>query len=207
MPKARVLIVEDEILIAKDLQKKLQGLGYEVPELATSGNDALAKAAEIVPDIVLMDIVLRNGLDGIETAERLQAQQGVPVIYVTAYADEQTLKRARITEPFGYLLKPFDVNLVVINIEIALYKHRMERQREELLAELQSALTHVKTLRGLLPICAWCKKIRNDHGYWQDVESYIHDHSDADFSHGICPECNEKYYNEFMEKRKKSKQP
>jgi hypothetical protein len=82
----------------------------------------------------------------------------------------------------------------------------MERQREELLSELQSALTHVKTLRGLLPICAWCKKIRNDHGYWQDVETYIHDHSDADFSHGICPECNEKYYKEFMEKRKKRKE-
>jgi len=206
MPKARVLIVEDEILIARDLQKKLQGLGYEVPHLATSGSEALDKAGEMVPDIVLMDIVLKNGLDGIETAERLQAQQGLPVIYITAYADEQTLKRAKITEPFGYLLKPFDLNLVVVNIEIGLYRHRMERQREELLSELQSALTHVKTLRGLLPICAWCKKIRNDHGYWQDVESYVHDHSDADFSHGICPDCNEKYYKEFMEKRKKRKE-
>src|SRR5262249_4998329 len=206
MPKARVLIVEDEIIIAKDLQKKLQGMGYDVPATATSGHDALTKSVEITPDIVLMDIVLKNGLDGIETAERLMAEQGLPIIYITAYADEQTLKRAKVTEPFGYILKPFDLNLVVINIEIALYKHRMERQREELIAELQSALTHVKTLRGLLPICAWCKKIRNDHGYWQDVETYIHDHSDADFSHGICPDCNEKYYLEFMEKRKKRKE-
>ncbi|HEV8537656.1 MAG TPA: response regulator [Bacteroidota bacterium] len=199
--KARILIVEDEILIAKDLQKKLEQLGYTVPALASTAKDAVEKAGQVQPDIVLMDVVLKSKEDGIDAAEKIGSLYGLPVIYLTAYSDQKTLKRAKVTEPFGYILKPFDINLVSITIEMALYKHRIEKEKARLTAELQKSLAHIKRLTGLLPICAWCKKIRNDAGYWQDVESYFREHSDVDFSHGICPDCVEKYHKEFMQNR------
>jgi CheY-like chemotaxis protein len=205
LPKARILVVEDEVIVAKDLQKKLQNLGYDVPDVSFSGEDAIKKAAAMKPDLVLMDIMLKGKQDGVETAEQVRTKFDIPVIYLTAYSDEITLHRAKISEPYGYVLKPFDIHLVNISIEIALYKHRVEREKTKLLADLQDALAHVKMLKGLLPICAWCKKIRNDRGYWQELETYIHEHSDAEFSHGICPDCTEKYYKDFMEKRKKKK--
>ncbi len=200
---ARILIVEDEIVIARDLQKKLENLGYVVPAIASSSHEALDKAAEVRPDLVLMDIVLNNKEDGIVAAEKLRARFDIPVIYLTAYSDDVTLSRAKATEPFAYILKPFEINMVRISIEIALYKHRIEKEKEKLISDLQDALSQIKRLKGLLPICAWCKKIRNDAGYWQDVESYLHEHSDVDFSHGICPECTEKYHKDFFEKRGK----
>src|SRR5437660_219420 len=95
-PRARILIVEDEIVIAKDLQKKLEHSGYEVPALATSAHEAVAKAGEFKPDLVLMDIVLKNKEDGIVAAEQLRSQFDMPVIYVTAYSDDETLRRAKV---------------------------------------------------------------------------------------------------------------
>ncbi len=203
MAKARVLIVEDEMVIARDLQKKLQARGYEIPETASSGPEALEKSNRLRPDLVLMDIVLKGDMDGVETANELREKHRIPVIFVTAHADDPTFQRAKISEPFGYILKPFDVHLVDITIEIALYKHKLEQENAKLLSELQDMLAHVRTLRGLLPICAWCKKIRDDAGYWQEVETYIHKHSSAEFSHGICPGCQEKFHRDFVEHLKK----
>ncbi len=199
---ARILIVEDELVIAKDLQKQLQKLGHDIPEIAASGEKAISIASKINPELVLMDIVLKGEMDGVKTAERLRSQFDIPVVFLTAYGDDQTLQRAKVSEPFGYILKPFDMQMVKITIEIALYKHEVERERAKLVAELRQALEHVKTLRGLLPICAWCKKIRNDKGYWEEVEEYIQRHTEADFSHGICPDCAEKYYKKFMDSRR-----
>lgn len=202
MAETRVLIVEDEMVVANDLQRKLQGIGYDVPDIASTGTEAIEKASRLCPDIVLMDIVLRGPMDGIEAADRIRQSCGIPVVFLTAHADEATFQRAKISEPFGYILKPFDLHLVNITIEIGIYKHRMERERTKLVAELQEALSHVRTLSGMLPICAWCKKIRDDAGYWQEVETYIHRHSNAEFSHGICPDCQERYHREFLERRK-----
>jgi len=202
--KVKVLIVEDEIVIAKDLQKNLERLGYSVPGLAVSAKQAMEKVREYHPDLVLMDIMLNDKEDGIEAAKKIRSDFDLPIIYLTAYSDNQTVKRLTATEPFGYILKPFDVNYVKVIIDIALYKHSLEREKERLIKELQNALEHVKRLKGLLPICAWCKKIRDDRGYWQEVETYLHEHSDVDFSHGICPECTEKFHRDFTEKHKKS---
>jgi len=205
MSKACILIVEDEMVVARDLQKKLQGLGYHVPETASSGKEAIELSNRLHPDLVLMDIVLKGKMDGVEAANTLRDKHHVPVIFLTAHADEPTFQRAKISEPFGYILKPFDIHLVNIAIQIGLYKHKMELENARLLAELQETLAHVQTLKGLLPICAWCKKIRDDAGYWLEVETYIHQRSAAEFSHGICPECQEKYHREFIEKRAKEK--
>ena len=121
MPDARILIVEDEGIQALDMQRRLTALGYPVPVIASSGEEALQKTAVSRPDLVLMDIMLPGKIDGIMAAEKIRAGFDIPVIYITAYADEDTLRRARITEPHGYIVKPFKERELYITIDIALY--------------------------------------------------------------------------------------
>lgn len=186
---SRILIVEDEAIVAATLQDSLIGLGYDVPETFASGEEALAQLPLINPDLVLMDITLQGQMDGIQTAAEVRRRHGLPVVFLTSHADAATFEKAKLTEPFGYVLKPYQEREVQINIEISLYKHRMEQERERLHHELEKALTEIKTLHGLLPICAWCKKIRDDQGYWQQVEVYVANRTDAQFTHGVCPNC------------------
>lgn len=139
MPKVRIMIVEDEGLVARDVELMLEGLGYEVVASVSSGEEALALAREAKPDLALIDIVIKGMMDGIQTSRDLWERFKVPVVYVTAYADETIIKRAKLTEPFGYILKPFDERELRIAIEIALYKAEMEtklRDREERLSTL-----------------------------------------------------------------------
>src|SRR5438477_4787101 len=128
MDKARILVVEDESLLAEDIQERLKNLGYEASALAFSGEEALAQAASAQPDLVLMDIRLKGEMDGIETARVLRERFSLPVIYLTGEADDATLERAKATEPLGYLLKPIEEKRLYSTIEIALYKHKMERR-------------------------------------------------------------------------------
>ncbi|MBI4303369.1 MAG: PAS domain S-box protein [Chloroflexi bacterium] len=128
MPGAKVLIVEDEAIEALDIQQRLTGLGYQVPEIASSGEEGVYKAGKICPDVVLMDIMLPGGIDGIEAAEQIRSRFDIPVIFLTAYGDQSTLERAKITEPYGYIIKPFQERELHIAIDIALYKHRMEKK-------------------------------------------------------------------------------
>lgn len=324
MAHVQILVVEDESITAKAIQKRLTSMGYAVPTVTASGEDAIKKVATTRPDLVLMDIVLKGAMDGVEAADYIRAHFRIPVVYLTAYADERTLERAKLSEPFGYILKPFEEKELYTTIEMALYKHQMERkllaserwlattlksigdavittnehgyvtfmnpmaevltgwqreealghrwgdvfkivdqttrtlgedlvmkairegipsgltnhilaaksgtetpiddcvapikddqgyttgvvvvfrdvserrhaeeEREHLILKLQDALANVKTLSGLLPICATCKKIRDDKGYWNQVEAYIQAHSEAQFTHGICPDCLKKHY-------------
>ncbi len=131
MAKTQILVVEDEIIIAEDIRRSLQRLGYEVPSVVSSGEDAIKKAEENEPDLVLMDIVLRGRMDGIEAAEQIHSRFGIPLVYLTAYADEATLERAKITEPFGYIIKPFRERELHVAIEIALFKHKIEKELKE----------------------------------------------------------------------------
>lgn len=128
MAKTRVMIVEDEDIVALDIKKILKNLGYDIAAVASTGKDAIKAAMESRPDLILMDIKLKGGMDGVETATRLRNIIDTPTIYITAYSDDDTLKRAKITEPFGYLLKPFESRELYTAIEMALYKHRMEKK-------------------------------------------------------------------------------
>ncbi|MFN6569290.1 response regulator [Dendronalium sp. ChiSLP03b] len=128
MTNTSILVVEDEAIVAKDLQNRLKKFGYIVPAIASSGQEAIKKALEIRPDLVLMDIRLKGQMDGIQAAEEINKHLDIPIIYLTAYADDHTLERAKVTEPFGYLLKPFKERELQTNIEIALTKHRLEKQ-------------------------------------------------------------------------------
>jgi two-component system cell cycle sensor histidine kinase/response regulator CckA len=128
MKETRILVVEDEVIIAMEIRDRLGKLGYTVTGVAPSGEEAIRKMVETQPDLVLMDIMLEGPMDGVETAERIRATHDVPVIFLTAYSDSTTLERAKISEPFGYILKPFDERELHTTIEIALYRHQMERR-------------------------------------------------------------------------------
>ena len=193
MAKEKILIVEDEGIVSLHIKQALEGLGYVVAGIVNSGDDAIMKATEIRPDLVLMDIVLKGAVDGIEAAEKIRAIVNIPVIYLTAHADEGTLLRAKATVPFGYIVKPFKERDLYIAIEFAIYKSKMETEKNHLVIRLQDALAQIKTLSGLLPICSSCKKIRDDQGYWKQIELYLKQHSDVEFTHSLCPGCAKKY--------------
>ncbi len=319
----RILIAEDDGIIAARLRNFLTALGYAVPAVVATGEEAVRQAAAVRPELVLMDIRLAGKLDGIEAGGQIRTGLGIPLVYLTAYMDDALLQRAKPTEPYGYLVKPVQDRELRATVEVALYKHRMdrqlreseeryravvsqsveaialfeaetwclleangafqrmlsytaqeipaltiydvmghdqagadldlslvlknrqaalgerrfvrkggslvdvdvsvslitrearsvvclvahditerkqaERQRESLVAELQQALRQVKTLSGLLPICASCKRIRDDQGAWQPVEAYIRERSNAEFTHGLCPDCVRRLYPQFSQ--------
>jgi len=117
MAKARILIVEDEAIVAVDIQKTVQTLGYEVPAIAFSGEEALKKAEELHPDVVLMDIVLKGEMDGIEAAQQIHERFGIPIVYLTAYMDEERLTRAQRIGPCFSCIKPFDEDELASTID------------------------------------------------------------------------------------------
>ncbi len=140
MTPARILIVEDESLVAADLQERLQHFGYTVPAIADNATDAVARALECQPDLVLMDIQLKGGTDGVAAAARIRDQRDLPVLYLTAHSDPDTLRRARVTEPFAYLVKPFEEHELRASIEMALYRHQAESRLRQIAHWLTSLL-------------------------------------------------------------------
>lgn len=135
--KILILIVEDELLIAKSLARKLEKLGYSVVGVASSSEVALQKVEETQPDLILMDIVIKGELDGIETAKKIQANFSIPIIYVTAYADDETLERAEETGSYGYILKPFKEREVHAAIKMALKKHQDNLKMQQSIQDAQ----------------------------------------------------------------------
>jgi len=126
MENAKILVVEDENVVALEIKKRLTRLGYVVPSVAASGKEAINKARGFLPDLVLMDIRLKGEMDGIEAAQEIRTDLGIPVIYLTAHSDDETLKRAKQTEPYGYVLKPFEEEDLRAVIEMALYRYQKE---------------------------------------------------------------------------------
>jgi PAS domain S-box-containing protein len=131
MKKARILVVEDEAIIAKDIGRRLEKHGYEVSATVSTGGDAVRRAGKDEPDLVLMDIVLPGDIDGIDAAGIIRSRNDIPVVYLTAYTNEAIIERAIRTEPFGYITKPFEDSELCRTIEMALFKHRMEREVRE----------------------------------------------------------------------------
>jgi len=130
MKAARILVVEDEAIVAMVIKKRLMNLGYSVSGVAATGKDAITKVEGTFPDLVLMDIMLKGDMDGIEAAEEIRKRFSIPVVYLTAHSDENTLERAKQTEPYGYILKPFTERDLSSNIEIAIHKHLREKEKE-----------------------------------------------------------------------------
>lgn len=156
MTKKRILIVEDEQLVADDLRETLEYLGYNVVALVASGEDAIVQVELIQPDLVLMDIRLAGEMDGVEASQEIQSRFHVPVVYLTANADRATLERVKATHPFGYVLKPFDERTLATTIEIALSRHQAEVGIHKALAEAESQ-TQLKSQY----LCMAAHEIRN----------------------------------------------
>jgi CheY-like chemotaxis protein len=142
MTPATILVVEDEGIVAQEIKSRLEKSGHTVCAVAHDGQTAIARAEEMHPDLVLMDIRLKGEMDGIEAAGIIGERFGIPVVYLTAYTDPETLERAKIKDPFGYVVKPFETRSLIVSIEIALHRHRSETERiyrEKLQAVLETA--------------------------------------------------------------------
>lgn len=125
----KILVVEDESIIALNIKKKLKSFGYTVPAMATTGEEAIKMAEITFPDLILMDVRLKGEMDGIQTAAEIRKSFDIPIIFLTAYSDDKVLERAKKTEPYGYIVKPFKAHDLKSNIEVALYRFGMDKPK------------------------------------------------------------------------------
>ena len=158
MADVKILLVEDENIEAMDIKRTLEFFGYEVPYVASNGEEAVEKALEIVPDLILIDVVLKGNSDGIDVASKIK-KLNIPVIYLTAHSEESIIERAKLTEPYGYMIKPYDRNELKHTIELALYKNQIEKELKE--SEYNLRLILDSTAEGIFGIdlegiCTFC---------------------------------------------------
>lgn len=190
-----ILVVDDTPENLRLLTDSLKDAGYRVRPVP-SGAMAISGARRYIPDLILLDINMPE-MNGYEVCQELKADEllrDVPVIFISALGDTLDKVKAFGVGGVDYITKPFQFEEVLARIETHLTIRRLQQEREKNIADLQAALEEIKKLSGLLPICANCKNVRDDQGYWKTVETYISDHSDAKFTHGICPECSSKLY-------------
>ena len=192
----KILVAEDEYLVSEDIIRGLKANGYVNIIEASDGEEAYEKTCSLKPDLILMDIKMPK-CDGIQTARKIQECCPTPIVIITAYESPDTIVNAGAAGVSAFLTKPPQQDDIERAIVIAMARHAELMEVRRLNKKLEQALEEVKRLQGILPICANCKKIRDDTGYWQQIESYIRDHSEAKFSHGICPDCTKKLYPEF----------
>ena len=191
--KFRVLIAEDDAMVAMLTQSELESIGMIVVGTAYDGRVAAEMTCELKPDVVLMDITMPH-MDGIEAAAVIQARCPTPVVILSAHHESELVDRATAAGVGAFVLKPPQAAELERAITIAVVRHADLIALRALNRHLEKALSEVKTLRGLLPICCLCKKVRDDNDYWNDVDVYVMKHTDAEFTHAYCPECLEKHF-------------
>jgi len=198
-----VLYVEDESLtravFARILERKVRCLFQ-----AENGEEGLELFKKYRPDIVISDVRMPV-MDGIEMSRKIKClDDNAKIILTTAHSDASVLLNSIDAGIDKYILKPVDVDVLFSAMDSCMGTIMLERkiqeqnrEKDELISKLQDALDNIKKLSGLLPICSSCKKIRDDKGYWNQIEQYISEHSEAEFSHGICPDCVKKLYPQY----------
>lgn len=189
----RVLIAEDEAMIAALTRMELQASHLTVVGTAPDGRRAVTMTTELRPDVVVMDIAMPE-LDGITAAATIQIECPTPVVILSAHTDPQLVAQATAAGVGAFVVKPPRADELERAIAIAIARHADLMELRRLNTALQKSLAETKTLTGLLPICCGCKKIRDDTGYWNEVEAYIATRTTAHFSHGYCPHCLTKYF-------------
>ena len=207
-PEQHILIVDDSAADLLYLNRLLTTEGREI-STATTGEEAVETVSAHDFAVVVLDVQL-PGMDGYETAERIRANaeegSGVPIIFVTATrtAADQVFK-GYDSGAVDYLFKPVEPSLLRSKVQVFCELHGQRNviavQLKEIRTkneELEQRLREIKTLRGLIPICASCKKVRDDSGYWESIESYVSERSAAEFSHSVCPDCAAELYPSFM---------
>lgn len=198
-----ILVVDDQPANLKVLMQVLQDADFHIL-VANSGNRALQLVSRQLPDIILLDVMM-SGLDGFETCRLLKqnpATTNIPVIFMTALNSLDDELHGFDAGGVDYVTKPFHQQKVLARIRAHLTIRRQQRMILEKNEQLKRALAEIKQLSGILPICCRCKKVREDNGYWKQVEKYISEHSDAEFTHGFCPECYEEEINRIAAYKK-----
>jgi PleD family two-component response regulator len=203
----RILIVDDEPVNLLLLKRTLETQQYLV-ETAGNGIDAIKQIQQQPPDMIILDIMMPD-MDGFEVCRLIKGEKGladIPIIFITSLDQMEEESRGLEMGAVDYIYKPYNIQLVKLRVrnQLELKHHRdlIEQQR----GELEVALALVKQLEGIIPICMYCKKIRRDDDYWQQIENYISEHSEALFSHGICPACYETNYGS-MKRAKEAASP
>jgi PleD family two-component response regulator len=208
----KILIVDDNPVNLRLLSKMLATQGYNVFSVE-DGPQALVEALSISPDLILLDIMMPK-MDGYEVCQRLKANEqtrNIPVIFISALSEMEDIIQALTIGGVDYITKPFRAEEVFARVQTHLALQSLQKQlqianrelagRNEQLqkrnAELQEALSTIKTISGFVPICAWCHtKIQNEEGEWLELEAFIETHSEAEFTHGICPSCKQRLTDE-----------
>jgi DNA-binding NtrC family response regulator len=199
--EVRILILEDVPADAELMERELHKGGIEFSAKRVETKETFLKELkDFVPDLILADLTLPtfNGIGALAIVQ--ERYPDIPFIFVSGTIGEELAIEALKRGAADYVLKDRlsrlvpAVNQALSKAEVRVNLKRAEEEREKLIHELQEALAKVKTLSGMLPICASCKNIRDDKGYWNQIESYIRDHSEAEFSHSICPDCKKKLY-------------
>jgi len=191
----KVLIAEDDLVSNHLLQVKLRQWGYEIVETKNGHEAWQALQRENAPQLAILDWMM-PGMDGIDICRNVRASsklQSMYIILLTTRIDQKDIVEGLQAGADDYITKPFESEELQARVHVGARIVRLQSELAERVTELEEALAKVKQLEGILPICSYCNKIRDDRDYWQQFEKYISQHSQAMFSHGICPDCYEKY--------------
>lgn len=196
----KILIAEDDLTSRTVLKVVLEKLGHEVTD-TVNGADAWAVLEKPgAPRLIILDWMMPV-MDGLEVVRRVRAMGASKepyIILLTTRGEKGDIISGLDAGADDYLPKPFDSGELRARVDVGKRVIDMQDRLEAKVQELQKALDEIKTLQGIIPICSFCKKIRDDQGYWSQVEAYVSLHSEAQFSHGICPECLKKHYSDFI---------
>ncbi len=183
-----VLIAEDEVLVAEAVKGMLAALGHTVVGHAANGRQAVALAVALQPDAILLDMKMPE-MNGLEAARQISETCPTPIVVLTAFQSREFVTKASMVGAGAFLTKPTTLLELERALIIATARFKDIRDLQHQNEALSNTLEQVRQLKGILPICSGCKKIRDEKGDWHQVESYIHDYTGVDFSHGICPDC------------------
>jgi DNA-binding response OmpR family regulator len=190
-----ILVIDDNPTNLGLITRHLEERSFEVM-IARDGEDGIAKASHGLPDLILLDVMM-PGIDGFETCSKLKSDpktEDIPVLFMTAMDNIEDKLKGFEAGGVDYIVKPINEHETIARIDIHLKLRKLQKDLEDKNRRLQQALDEVKKLQGILPICAKCKKIRDDKGDWHQIETYIRKHSEAQFSHGLCKECARELY-------------
>jgi len=197
----RVLIAEDDLTSHKILKAVLDKWGYEVVSTYNGREAWKALRDADSPRLAILDWMMPE-MDGIEIIRKIRERSELKTMYIillTAKGRKEDIVSGLETGADDYIAKPFDREELHARVQVGQRVLELQSALEDRIKELQDALDQIKTLKGLVPMCASCKKIRDDEGYWQEVEAYMMEHSEMEFSHGLCPDCLKKHYPEYYE--------
>jgi len=202
----KVLVAEDQAVSRRILEASLRKWGYEVASVADGTHAWELLQGEEAPQLAILDWLM-PGMDGVEICRRLRQRpetQRLYVILLTARTNREDKIHGLKAGADDYITKPFDRDELRARVQVGTRVLALQGALAQRVRQLEDALARVKQLQGLLPICSYCKKIRNDRNYWQQVEGYISEHSEAQFSHGICPECYARYVQPELDRLQES---